>query len=184
MNNHTKNNIYLTFDDGPTPEVTPWVLSLLNQYHLHATFFCTGTHVAQYTDLFRQILFNGHAVGNHGFEHLNGWKTPLHKYIQNAKQGEKIIPTSLFRPPYGKITPLQWLYLHKKVNLVFWNYLSKDYLPLEKNSLFLENLKKHTVNHSVIVFHDSVKAFPVLQKFLEEYFIWLQATNFESHIIT
>lgn len=179
----TKNNIYLTFDDGPTPEVTPWVLSLLAQFNLKATFFCTGKHAEQFPELIRQIKADGHSIGNHGYEHLNGWKTPVTKYLQNTKKGSDMLNTSLFRPPYGKLTPLQWLLLHKKYKLVFWDYLSKDYLPIEKQIDFLERLKKHTRNNRVIVFHDSEKAFPTLQKYLEEYFEWLKNENYTSFII-
>lgn len=175
--------IYLTFDDGPTPEVTPWVLALLDKYQFKATFFCIGKNAQHYPEIVEEIIKHKHAIGNHGYEHINGWKTKNKIYIDNAEQGAKILNTKLYRPPFGKISPLQWLILQKKYKIIFWHYLSKDYLPIEKQINFIEKLKKHTRNNRIIVFHDSNKAIPTLKKYLEEYFIWLQKQNFKTNFL-
>lgn len=174
-----KKKIYLTFDDGPTPKVTPWVLALLDKYQFKATFFCLGVNAMHHPELIEEILNHEHVIGNHGFEHLNGWKTNNKKYIRNTLKGSEILNTQLFRPPYGKISLLQWFMLRKKVKLVCWNFMPKDYLPLHKQHHFLKRLKNHTNENKIIVFHDSNKAFPTLQKYLEEYFCWLQANHFQ-----
>lgn len=174
--------IYLTFDDGPTPEATPWVLSLLDKYKFKATFFCLGKQVVQYPELFEDIIKAGHLIGNHGFEHMKGWKTSNKLYIENTRKGEDILNTKLFRPPYGKISPIQWLKLRKQYHIVLWDYLSKDYLPKEKLNRFYNKLIRHTKSDRIIVFHDSVKALPTLKLHLENYFKWLKENNY--HCIT
>jgi len=180
---NTEKLIYLTFDDGPTPEVTPWVLTLLDKYQFKATFFCLGINAQQHSNIIEQIIKRGHAIGNHGYEHLNGWKTKNKVYIANADKGASILNTKLFRPPYGKITPLQWFTLRKQYKIVFWDYLSKDYLNIEKQNHFLSRLQKHTHPNRIIVFHDSNKAFPTLQKYLEPYFEWLKNENYIPQLL-
>lgn len=175
--------IYLTFDDGPTPKVTPWVLALLNKYQFKATFFCLGKNAQNYPEIVEEIKKQGHAIGSHGYEHLNGWKTKNKIYIANAEKGAEILNTTRYRPPYGKITPIQWLTLHKKYKIFFWDYLSKDYLTIEKQINFLHKLKKHTRNKRIIVFHDSEKALPTLQNYLDEYFNWLIIQHYKTKIL-
>ncbi|MGQ9847471.1 MAG: polysaccharide deacetylase family protein, partial [Bacteroidales bacterium] len=123
--------IYLTFDDGPTPKATPWVLTLLDKYQFKATFFCLGKNAKQYPKLIEEIFKHGHTIGNHGYEHLNGWKTKNKIYIENVEKGAYILKSKIYRPPFGKISPLQWLILKKKHKIIFWHYLSKDYLAIE-----------------------------------------------------
>lgn len=171
--------IYLTFDDGPTPGVTPWVLSLLKQYNIKATFFCLGKNVEQWPDLIQTILKDGHTIGNHGYEHLNGWKTKTTTYVKNIYKAKELIKTSFFRPPYGKITPRQWFILKKEFRIVFWHYLSKDYLPFEKQQSFLIKLKKNSKHGKIIVFHDTEKSYPTLRAYLEKYLQWLKEENFK-----
>lgn len=172
--------IYLTFDDGPTPEATPWVLSLLDKYQFKATFFCLGKQALQYPELIEEMKKAEHTIGNHGFEHLKGWNTSNKLYIENTQKGADILNTKLFRPPYGKISPIQWFKLRKQYQIVLWDYLSKDYLPKEKFNGFYHKLIKHTKPNHIIVFHDSVQAIPQLKLHLENYFKWLKKTNYIS----
>lgn len=156
--NPHKKNIYLTFDDGPVPEVTPLVLDLLKLYKAQATFFCVGENVQKNPELFSKIITEGHKIGNHTYNHLNGWKTPSSIYIENIKQCSLVVNSSLFRPPYGKITPKQAKLLRPNFKIVMWDVLSGDYnLNISEEDCF-RNIKNHTKNGSIIVFHDSIKA--------------------------
>lgn len=170
--------IYLTFDDGPAPEVTPWVLSLLNTYRCKATFFCLGKQAEKHPDIIAQIRNEGHTIGIHGYEHLNGWKTPTNIYIDNIHRSAQILSSNLFRPPYGKITLPQWWHLRKQYHIVWWSCLSKDYLPEASNYSYYQRLLKHSTHKSIIVFHDTPKASSFLTKYLEAYLKWLAEKQF------
>jgi peptidoglycan/xylan/chitin deacetylase (PgdA/CDA1 family) len=158
--------IYLTFDDGPHPEATSFVLNTLKDYNAKATFFCIGKNVLDQPDLYERIITEGHAVGNHTFNHLNGWKTADSVYMENIAKAKKYIDSSLFRPPYGKITPFQLRLLAKekfKLTPIMWTVLSGDFdAKLSKESC-LENVLTAANNGSIIVFHDSQKALVNLQ---------------------
>ena len=162
-NNEKK--IYLSFDDGPIPEVTPWVLNVLKQHNVKATFFCIGDNVRKYPEVFKQIISEGHQIANHSFNHLNGWKTDSKKYIENVIEAENEISKltnsslKLFRPPYGKIKPNQSYKLRKLgFKIIMWDILSKDY----DVNLLPENCELNVIQNvssgSVIIFHDSKKA--------------------------
>lgn len=166
-----ENEIFLTFDDGPHPNITPFVLDCLQQYNAKATFFCVGKNVQQYQQVFRQVVDQGHRVGNHTHNHLNGWKTSDEDYFKNIILAKKYIDSNLFRPPYGRISRFQIQQLKTIFKIIMWDVLSGDFdisLPLEK---CLENVVANSTAGSVIVFHDSEKAFPrlkyVLPKALE-----------------
>ncbi len=179
MNRVWKNKIiYLTFDDGPTPGITPWVLSLLKRYHCKATFFCLGKQAERYPKIIAQIQNDGHTLGIHGYEHLNGWKTSKKIYIENVHRAAQVVSSNLFRPPYGKITLTQWWQLRKHYRIVWWSYLSKDYLIEACNEKFYYQLLKHSCHKSIIVFHDTPKAAPFLTKYLETYLQWLTENKF------
>ena len=161
------NKIYLTFDDGPTPEVTNWVLNLLEKENIKATFFCIGNNIEKHPEIFQTLLKKGHSVGNHTFNHLQGWKTATKKYIENIDLCRSIIQKSaicnlqsaIFRPPYGKIKPKQSKLLRKKgFKIIMWDVLSKDYDQMVSSEECLNNVIKNTVSGSIIVFHDSIKA--------------------------
>ncbi len=156
---------YLTFDDGPTPEVTPWVLDTLERNNIKATFFCLGKNIQQHPELFQEILLKGHTVGNHTFDHLNGWKTDCKPYIENVLQCEAIIKkqsnsmTSIFRPPYGKIKRSQKLKIQQLgYKIIMWDVLSADFDVSITPEKCLQNVMENTSSGSIIVFHDSVKA--------------------------
>lgn len=180
-NKAEKKEIYITFDDGPTPEVTPFVLDTLKEYGVKATFFCLGKNIEKHSRLFNRIIEEGHTVGNHTQNHLNGWKTKTEKYIDNVEKCQKIINTKterksgkikLFRPPYGRIKVKQGRrLLNKGYKIIMWSVLSADFDIKITKEKCLENVIKNTKKGDIIVFHDSKKAFErlryVLPKTLE-----------------
>lgn len=161
--------VYLTFDDGPTPGVTDRVLDLLAKYNFTATFFCLGKNVKQNPDLFSRILEGGHAVGNHTFDHLDGWQTPVSDYVKNVEKAAKWIETPLFRPPYGHIRPSQVKSLQKMgFQVIMWDVLSGDFDERSPASI-LTNLKRNVSAGSIVVFHDSKKAANRLMEVLPQF---------------
>lgn len=178
-----KKVLYLTFDDGPTPEITEWTLQELKKYEAKATFFCIGKNIAEHPEIFQKIREEKHAVGNHTNNHLNGWKTKTAAYLQNIEDAEKyfeenpkskIVNQKLFRPPYGKITFSQSRKIRKKgYKIIMWDVLSGDFDPKISNEKCLKNVIRNIQNGSVVVFHDSDKASEklkfVLPKVLEYY---------------
>ena len=170
--NTSKKVIYLTFDDGPTPKITNWVLSELEKYNAKATFFCIGKNILNHPDVFENIVTKGHAIGNHTNNHINSWKKQAKLYIENVNQAQKIIDpvlndtnsVKLFRPPYGKLT----LSVTKKLvkedyKIIMWDVLSGDFDQSISKEKCLKNVIKNTTSGSIIVFHDSVKASEKLQ---------------------
>lgn len=156
---HTKQpTIYLTFDDGPIEDLTPWVLDTLKHYGVPATFFCVGENVAKNPLIFRRILDEGHQVGNHTYNHIKGWKTDTPLYLENVEKCESLINTKLFRPPYGRIKRSQFNKLAERYRVVFWDVLSYDYDKFVEPETCLDNSIRHTRAGSIIVFHDNVKA--------------------------
>lgn len=161
-------NIYLTFDDGPHPVATPFVLQQLRQYNALATFFCIGKNVISYPDIYRQIIVEGHVTGNHTYNHLNGWKTPNDRYMNDIALASREIDSNLFRPPYGRITSFQAKNLKpvmkgKDVKVIMWDVLSADFDVDCSPKECLANVILTTVPGSIVVFHDSEKAFPRLE---------------------
>ncbi|RYZ28101.1 MAG: polysaccharide deacetylase family protein [Chitinophagaceae bacterium] len=163
--------VYLTFDDGPHPTITPWVLDQLRQYDAKATFFCIGGNVLKYTNVFERLLLEDHAIGNHTFHHLNGWKTVSEIYLADVAKAAGVIQSNLFRPPYGKIKRRQALGLEKAINnelakVIMWDVLSADFDTKISPDECIDNVLKNVQPGSIIVFHDSEKAFPNLEETL------------------
>lgn len=164
-------NIYLTFDDGPTPKITEWVLDTLKQYNAQATFFCIGKNIEQNPAVFKKIIDHGHAIGNHTYDHLNGWKSKKKDYINSVLKTEKIISEfiehpfqKLFRPPYGRIRISQTNELSKlNYKVIMWSVLSGDFDHEITIDQCLKNVINNSNNGDIIVFHDSVKAFDKLK---------------------
>lgn len=150
--------VYLSFDDGPIPEITPWILDTLNQYQIKATFFCVGENILQHLDIFERIKREGHGVGNHTFNHLRGWDTPQESYLENVYQCQELTQTKLFRPPYGRAKKAQLKVLKKDYEIIMWDVLTGDYDPQITPEQCLKNCVKYTKNGSIIVFHDNIKA--------------------------
>jgi len=158
--------VYLTFDDGPIPQATPLVLDILKEYNAKATFFCVGENVKKHPEIYKRIIDEGHSVGNHTFNHLNGWNTNTKVYMDNIGECSKVVDSKLFRPPYGKLNFRQYKRIRKKFRVVFWDVLSQDYdLDLTPENCF-NIVKAHTRPGSVIVFHDSLKALSKIPKLL------------------
>ena len=161
-----ENEIYLTFDDGPHPQVTQFVLDELKKYNAEATFFCIGKNVKEHFDIYKQIISEGHRPGNHTFNHLNGWKTADKKYLDDIKQAADIIDSPFFRPPYGRATKFQMKALQEdkfQLKTIMWDVLSGDFdEKITPENCYL-NVVKYAKAGSIIVFHDSLKALPRLQ---------------------
>ena len=150
--------LYLTFDDGPIPEVTPWVLSTLAGYDAKATFFCVGDNIDKHPELLQQVKNAGHAVGNHTFNHLNGWTTDNIPYFHNIRHCANQVDSVLFRPPYGRIKPRQAQFLQRHYRIVMWDILSGDFDPKVEQEQCFRNVVNNAQSGSIIVFHDSLKA--------------------------
>ncbi len=150
--------IYLTFDDGPIPSVTPWVLDQLEKYDAKATFFCVGDNVRKYPDVFKQVKQAGHSVGNHTFNHLNGWGTENIPYFHNVRRCANLVKSELFRPPYGRLLPSQAQFLQRHYRVVMWDVLSGDFDPKISEEQCFMNVINNADNGSIVVFHDSLKA--------------------------
>ncbi|HWD87161.1 MAG TPA: polysaccharide deacetylase family protein [Mucilaginibacter sp.] len=170
------NRIFVTFDDGPIPIVTPFVLNILQKYYAKATFFCIGDNVNKHPDIFEQVKNAGHAIGNHTYNHLKGWVTEDQTYLDNFLKCDEAVHSNLFRPPYGRIRRSQVKLLRKmrpELQIVMWDVLSGDYDASLKPEDCLRNVLKHTRPGSIIVFHDSLKAFDrleyVLPRAMEEW---------------
>jgi peptidoglycan-N-acetylglucosamine deacetylase len=150
--------MYLTFDDGPIPEVTPWVLETLKKFNAKATFFCVGDNVKQHPSVFQQVLAEGHAIGNHTFSHMNGWSSDNIPYFHDVRHCAKLVKSSLFRPPYGRLTPKQTQFLTRHYDIVMWDVLSGDFDQNISKEDCLKNVVSAAKRGSIIVFHDSLKA--------------------------
>ncbi|RVT78483.1 polysaccharide deacetylase family protein [Flavobacterium sufflavum] len=191
-NNEKK--IYLTFDDGPTPEITSWVLNQLEQYNAKATFFCIGKNIAAHSEIFAQIQAKGHSIGNHTNNHLNGWKTSIDDYLENISCCEntinnlsseiKDLKSKIFRPPYGKIKRVQAKKLRQQgYKIIMWDVLSADFDQNISKEECLNNVVSNTQSGSVIVFHDSVKAFKNLEYVLPKVLKHLADKHFSFEAI-
>jgi peptidoglycan/xylan/chitin deacetylase (PgdA/CDA1 family) len=200
-----ENKIYLTFDDGPTPEITEWVLEVLKEHQIEATFFCIGKNIQKHPAIFNKVIDDGHAIGNHTFNHLNGWYTSTEKYLENIDLckaehrlrsfrdnlipkafGTKInnLKSPLFRPPYGKIKTTQSKKLRQLgYKIIMWDVLSADFDQTISPEKCLENVLQNTRSGSVIVFHDSIKAFKNLEYTLPRSIEALKQKGFEFDVI-
>src|SRR5690606_29450184 len=150
--------IYLTFDDGPTPEITEWTLATLKTFNAKATFFCVGSNVAKHPEIFQKIICDEHAIGNHTHHHLNGWHTDKEAYFRNIKKCEEVVKSNLFRPPYGRIKKSQYELIKEDYKVIMWDVLSGDFDPKTSPEKCLSNVINNTTEGSVVVFHDSLKA--------------------------
>jgi peptidoglycan-N-acetylglucosamine deacetylase len=180
--------IYLTFDDGPHPEATPFVLNELKKQEALATFFCIGKNVFEYPDLYKRIIDEGHRAGNHTQHHLNGWKTDNEKYMQDIAEAARYIDSDLFRPPYGRITKFQSKNLQavmkgKKAKVIMWDVLSADFDEKVSEKKCLENIIFNTKPGSIIVLHESKKCFEKLQYVLPKLLIHFREAGYRFESI-
>ena len=185
--------VFLTFDDGPIPEVTPQVLAILDKYQVKATFFMVGENIDKHPEVFDQVVQAGHSIGNHTYNHLKGWCTPFRQYMANVARFEEAYLTaqrsnsvsgltaqrSLFRPPYGKAWPWQRNALHKKgYRLIYWDILTRDYDKRVTPEQMLANIQRNTRPGSIINFHDSIKSNERMLTVLPQAIEWLQAQGY------
>ena len=182
--NH-ENKVFLTFDDGPTPEITEWTLEQLKKYDAKATFFCIGNNIEKHQVIFQKIIQDNHAIGNHTFNHLNGWETNNDEYIENVALCQNQIPNpksqilNLFRPPYGKIKPSQSRIIRKLgYKIIMWDVLSYDFNQTITPEKCFDNVLKNVQSGSIIVFHDSKKAEQNLRYVLPKTLAFLKEKGF------
>ncbi len=181
--------IYLTFDDGPTLEITNWTLNVLRKYQAQATFFCIGKNIVEHPEIYHEIIESGHAIGNHTYNHLNGWKTNTTPYLENVVKCQNLIEnysllgsnnTKLFRPPYGKISLTQARKIRMKgYKIIMWDVLSADFDKATSREKCLQNVLKNSGNGSIIVFHDSFKAYENLQYSLPKVLDFFNAKGYK-----
>ncbi|MDR3193708.1 MAG: polysaccharide deacetylase family protein [Tannerella sp.] len=170
--------VYLTFDDGPIPDMTPWVLDLLDRHHLKATFFCVGDNVRKYPAIYRMVVERGHTVGNHTYNHVQGIRFRSKKYVANVEKAAEWIDSDLFRPPHGHMRFPQLWRLKKKYRIVMWDVVTRDYSPHMTPQGVFNVVKKYTRNGSILVFHDSLKAADRMKEALPRAIEWLQAEGY------
>ncbi|MGC3978099.1 MAG: polysaccharide deacetylase family protein [Paludibacteraceae bacterium] len=156
--NPDKKNIFLTFDDGPIPEVTPKVLDILDNYNAKATFFCVGDNVRKHPETYMEVIRRGHQVGNHTFHHIKGFSFADEEYVDNVQKAANYIDSKLFRPPHGQITHRQIKRLSSDYKIIMWDFITYDYDSTMSVEQIMKIVKKKSRNGSIVVFHDSLKA--------------------------
>ncbi len=172
-----KRAVYLTFDDGPIPEVTPRVLAILAKYKVEATFFMVGENIDKHPEVYEQVVQAGHSIGNHSYNHLKGWRTSFKTYMENVNKWPK--KTTLFRPPYGKATLRQRIALHKMgYTLIYWDILTRDYDASVTPEQMLRLIQRDTRPGSIINFHDSLKSNERMLTVLPQAIEWLQKEGY------
>ena len=174
--------VYLTFDDGPIPEATPFILDTLRQFDAKATFFMVGDNVRKYPHLFEKVVEEGHQLGNHTFNHLGGFKHLVKTYIDNTEKANELIGAHLFRPPHGWMTPGEYYWLRRKYKIVMWDLVTRDYSKWLTADDVVKNVRNFTRNGSIITFHDSLKSIDKLQTALPESLEWLQSQGYKFKV--
>ncbi|MNE33191.1 Peptidoglycan-N-acetylglucosamine deacetylase [compost metagenome] len=175
--------VFLTFDDGPNPEITPFVLDLLKQYNWKATFFCVGQNIEKHPELFQRVLSEGHAIGNHTMKHLNSIKTDKETYLNSFREFEQLYSSRLFRPPYGRIKPSAAKEISKTHQIIMWSWLSYDYDLSVSNERILDEAKR-IKQGDILVLHDNAKITERQKLLLPPLFELLQKNGFRSEIIS
>jgi peptidoglycan/xylan/chitin deacetylase (PgdA/CDA1 family) len=181
MNRHQK-SVYLTFDDGPIPEITPWVLDLLDHYGIKATFFLVGDNVRKHPREFEMIKARGHRLGNHTYNHIRGFEYLSKNYLANTDKANALIQTDLFRPPHGHMRWAQYMVLRRKYRIVMWDLVTRDYSKRLNGEQVLQKVKHYVRNGSIITFHDSLKSERNLKYALPKAIEWLLAQGYEFKV--
>ena len=180
--NPNEKAVYLTFDDGPIPESTPWLIETLDKYNVKATFFMVGDNVRKYPELLELIKSHGHRLGNHTFNHIGGLKVWSWQYLWNANKADRLIQSNLFRPPHGWMKPLQYARLRRHYTIIMWDLVTRDYSKLLTADDVFENVKRYARNGSIITFHDSLKSIDKLKTALPQSIEWLRDNGYEFKI--
>lgn len=181
MDKHVK-AVYLTFDDGPIPEITPWVLDLLDRYRMKATFFLVGDNVRKHSEEYRMIVERGHRVGNHTYNHIQGLHYLSKHYLANVEKANELIHTDLFRPPHGFMRWTEYMILRNKYRMVMWDVVTRDYSKRLDGAEVFEKVKKYVRNGSIITFHDSLKSERNMKYALPRSIDWLLEQGYEFKI--
>lgn len=176
--------VYLTFDDGPIPGVTPWVLETLKRYGVRATFFCVGDNVRKHPDIFKQVVDAGHKVGNHSFNHLQGFKHSTRNYVENVEKADALIHSELYRPPHGQLRIRQQSKLKKKYQIVMWDVVTRDYNKELSGEFVLDIVKRKVRNGSIIVFHDSLKAEKNMKYAMPKAIEWMLREGYKFEVLS
>lgn len=175
--------VFVTFDDGPIPEATPWVLDTLDRFGIKATFFMVGQNVERSPALLEEVRKRGHAVGNHTLHHIQGASATTMRYMRDSAEGARLTGSSLFRPPHGWLRPRQLMALKKHYRVIMYDLVTRDYSRRVSAEDVVGIVKKFTRDGSIIVFHDSIKSMPRLKKALPECLRWLRDEGYEFHIL-
>lgn len=176
--NPNEKTVYLTFDDGPIPGITPWVLDLLDKYNIKATFFLVGDNIRKHPDEFRQIIERGHRVGNHTYNHIRGFEYKAEDYLANTEKANQMIQSDLFRPPHGHMGMKQYYALRSKYKIVMWDLVTRDYSKHLNGPQVFSKVKKYVRNGSIITFHDSFKAEENMKYALPRSIEWLKEQGY------
>ena len=181
MDRHER-SVYLTFDDGPIPEATPFILDTLKQFGARATFFMVGDNVRKYPELYKRILAEGHQVGNHTHNHIGGLRHSIKEYSYNVEKANAYIKSHYVRPPHGWMRMTQYAWLSRKYKIVMWDLVTRDYSKWMTAEDVVNNIKKYTRNGSIITFHDSLKSIDKLKTALPESLQWLKDQGYSFRI--
>lgn len=171
--------VYLTFDDGPIPEVTPKVLEILRNYGIKATFFMVGDNVRKYPEVYRQVKDDGHRIGNHTYNHIGGFRHGIRSYLNNVEKADQLLHTDLVRPPHGWLKWEQYFFLRKHYQLVMWDLVTRDYSRRINACRVLWNVRHYARPGSIITFHDSLKSKDKLYYALPRSIEWLRSQGYE-----
>ena len=174
--------VYLTFDDGPIPEITPWVLDLLDKYQIKATFFMVGDNIRKHPEEFKMVVDRGHRLGNHTFNHIRGSEYLSDNYLENTDQANEFLKTDLFRPPHGHMRWGQYQVLKKKYRIIMWDLVTRDYSNRLNGPQVLAKVKKYVRNGSIITFHDSIKSEQNMKYALPRAIEWLKEQGYEFKV--
>ena len=180
--NPNEKAVYLTFDDGPIPEITPWVLDLLDKHNIKATFFLVGDNVRKHPKEFKMILERGHRVGNHTFNHIGGFRHLSYNYLENTNKADDLIKSNLLRPPHGWMRWGQYIVLKHRYTIVMWDLVTRDYSKRLNGRQVLRKVKKYVRNGSIITFHDSIKAEKNMKYALPRAIEWLKEQGYEFKV--
>lgn len=175
--------VYLTFDDGPIPDITPWVLDLLDEHDVKATFFMVGDNVRKYPDEYQQVVDRGHRIGNHTFNHIRGFEFLSNNYLQNTDKANEVLQTDLFRPPHGHMRWAQYFTLKRYYKIVMWDVVTRDYSKRLNGKQVFRIVRKYVRNGSIITFHDSLKSEKNMKYALPLSIEWLKQEGYEFKLL-
>ena len=175
-------SVYLTFDDGPIPEATPFTLDVLDRFGIKATFFMVGDNARKYPHLLEEVRRRGHRIGNHTFNHIGGLRWLSRNYVRNVERANELLQTNLFRPPHGWMKWSEYIRLGKRYRVVMWDVVTRDYSKWVTPQDVVNNVKRYTRNGSIITFHDSMKSIEKLKSALPESIQWLKEQGYEFKV--